>query len=44
VLGLLRHAPPQELQQAPVGEQLQWAITAWNPAIFHGVKEIIASP
>jgi glutamyl-Q tRNA(Asp) synthetase len=42
VLSLLRHAPPPELQQAPVAEQLEWAIQRWNPSLLHGVREIIA--
>ena len=44
VLRLLRHAPPAGLQHAPVGEQLAWAVQAWNPMLLQEVKTIIASP
>ena len=44
VLKLLRHAPPPGLQHAPVGEQLAWAIEAWNPMLLQGVRTIIATP
>ncbi len=40
VLALLQHKPPPGLQQAPVGEQLAWASTAWNPSLLHGVRVI----
>ncbi len=40
ILGLLRHPPPQELQHAPVGEQLTWASAAWKPSALQGVREI----
>jgi len=40
VLSLLRHPPPTDLQQAPVGDQLRWATTVWNPSVLQGVREI----
>ena len=43
VLGLLRHPPPAELQHAPVGEQLEWAIRAWDPSRLQGLREISAT-
>jgi glutamyl-Q tRNA(Asp) synthetase len=43
VLSLLLHTPPPELAGAPVREQLAWAVTAWDPMRFHGVKEVLES-
>ncbi|MBS0395363.1 MAG: tRNA glutamyl-Q(34) synthetase GluQRS [Proteobacteria bacterium] len=44
VLGLLQLALPQTLQQAPVGEQLSWAVAAWNVQGIQGFTEIIVTP
>lgn len=41
VLGLLRHPPPPELAGAPVGEQLAWAVGAWQPERLAGVREVV---
>lgn len=34
LLVLLKQAPPNELQHAPVAEQLTWAIEHWNPDLL----------
>lgn len=43
VLSVLLHPPPPALRGAPVREQLAWAVKAWNPKRFQGVKEVLAT-
>jgi glutamyl-Q tRNA(Asp) synthetase len=40
LLGLLKQAPPNELQNAPVGELLSWAITHWNSDLLANFRAI----
>ena len=40
VLGLLCHAPPQDLRAAPPSEQLDWARRAWNITLLQGLKTV----
>jgi len=42
VLAHLAHAPPPELQGAPVHEQLAWATKNWNIELLQGIKELIS--
>ncbi|MDD5275364.1 MAG: tRNA glutamyl-Q(34) synthetase GluQRS [Methylovulum sp.] len=40
LLRLLKQNPPAELQQAPVTDQLTWAIAHWNPATLKNLQSI----
>lgn len=40
ILNLLKQSPPTELYNAPVEEQLGWAVTHWNPAHLKKVRAI----
>lgn len=40
LLKLLKQKPPSELQNAPVSEQLAWAVAHWQPAALIGIKTI----
>jgi glutamyl-Q tRNA(Asp) synthetase len=40
LLVLLKQAPPIELQQAPVTEQLSWAIDHWNPDLLKNAHTV----
>ena len=40
VLELLRQGPPPSLAGAPAREVLAWALTQWNPAAFHGLRQV----
>jgi glutamyl-Q tRNA(Asp) synthetase len=42
-LGLLRHPPPAELEQAPPAAALEWAIANWNLDTFHGMAEFVVA-
>lgn len=42
VLDLLRHAPPLDLRNAPVREQLQWATAAWDTRRLAGLRAVTA--
>jgi glutamyl-Q tRNA(Asp) synthetase len=42
-LTLLQHKPPAELEHAPPGPVLAWAIEHWNLDTFHGSREIVLS-
>lgn len=44
LLGLLKQNPPVELQQAPVTEQLSWAIGHWNPDFLKNVHAVTSAP
>lgn len=39
-LALLRQQPPTFLRTAPVPELLAWAVDAWNPLAFSGIREL----
>lgn len=43
VLSLLKHDPPDELEQAPPAELLAWATTRWSLDRVQGMKEIVVS-
>lgn len=40
LLRLLRQNPPENLQKAPVTEQLQWAIAHWQPQALKKIRAI----
>jgi glutamyl-Q tRNA(Asp) synthetase len=40
VLELLRQGPPPPLAGAPAREVLAWALAHWNPAAFHGLRQV----
>lgn len=40
LLALLKQSPPTKLQNAPVTEQLQWAITHWQPQALQKIRAI----
>jgi glutamyl-Q tRNA(Asp) synthetase len=40
LLQLLKQSPPFELQQAPVAEQLSWAIGHWNPELLKNTGSV----
>ncbi len=40
VLELLRQGPPPSLAGAPAREVLAWALAQWNPAAFHGLRQV----
>lgn len=42
LLVLLKQTPPIELQQAPIAEQLSWAIEHWNPDLLKNVHAVNA--
>lgn len=44
LLNLLKQNPPLELQQAPVTEQLSWAVEHWNPALLKNVHAVNDAP
>ncbi|MEE7628043.1 tRNA glutamyl-Q(34) synthetase GluQRS [Methylobacter sp. Wu8] len=44
LLGLLKQNPPVELQQAPLSDQLGWAIAHWNPDLLKHVHAVTSVP
>lgn len=44
LLSLLKQNPPVELQQAPLTEQLGWAIAHWNPDLLKHVHAVTSAP
>ena len=40
LLGLLKQNPPLELQQAPVKEQLNWAVEHWDPGLLKNAHAV----